>query len=94
MDKSEIDSLERVLEEFFNSAAGRRSKVNVTFEHKADRRGKLYVNTDIGFEGELLLLYESGFTIYTVGGVRPARFEDTQVVIDVQVPDPIPAEIT
>jgi hypothetical protein len=94
MDKTQINQLESVLESFFNSAAGRRTDVTVEFEPNMDRRGMMYVNGEIGFEDELLYLFEEyGFMIYTVKGVSTGRFEDTKIGVDMKVPDPIPETI-
>jgi hypothetical protein len=96
MDDTEITQLETVVEEFFNSASGRRKEVSVTFEpENIDRKGMLYVNGDVGFEDELLYLWEEhNFTIYTITGVRPQKFEDTKIGIKIKAPDPIPKTLT
>jgi hypothetical protein len=70
MDDTQVTQLETRLEEFFNSAAGRRRDVTVEFEPEMDRRGKLYIDGKVGFEDELVYLWdEYEFTMYTVKGV-------------------------
>lgn len=95
MDQSEITELTSVLEEFFNSAPGRRKDVSVEFEAgTGNRKGEAYINTEVGKEDELDVLQENGFIIYTIGGSRPSRYEDTKVCLEMKVPDPIPETIT
>lgn len=95
MDDTQIQQLENRLEEFFNSAAGRRRDVTVEFEPEMDRRGNLYVDGEVGFEDELLYLWKDyEFTMYTVKGVSTSDFERTKICIDMKVPNPIPDEIS